>query len=102
MTETNAAGTLNLGKDYLSHPGSCGKAIPPVTDVAIIDEDWNFIEEPKAVGEIVIKSPANMVGYWMNQEATDEVFNDDGWFKSGDLGYIDDGCLLYTSPSPRD
>jgi long-chain acyl-CoA synthetase len=86
LTETNAAGTLNLGKDYLLHPGSCGRAIPPVTDVAIIDENWNFIEEPKAVGEIVIKSPANMVGYWMNQEATDEVFNDDGWFKSGDLG----------------
>jgi acyl-CoA synthetase (AMP-forming)/AMP-acid ligase II len=34
-----------------------------------------------------------MVGYWMNQEATDEVFNDDGWFKSGDLGYIDDGFV---------
>ena len=93
LTETNAAGTLNLGKDYLLHPGSCGRAIPPVTDVAIIDEDWNFIEEPKAVGEIVIKSPANMVGYWGNQEATDEVFNDDGWFKSGDLGYIDDGFV---------
>ena len=93
LTETNAAGTLNLGKDYLLHPGSCGRAIPPVTDVAIIDENWNFIEESKAVGEIVIKSPANMVGYWMNQEATDEVFNDDGWFKSGDLGYIDDGFV---------
>ena len=93
LTETNAAGTLNLGKDYLSHPGSCGRAIPPVTDVAIIDENWNFIDEPKAVGEIVIKSPANMVGYWMNQEATEEVFNDDGWFKSGDLGYIDDGFV---------
>jgi len=93
LTETNAAGTLNLGKDYLLHPGSCGRAIPPVTDVAIIDEDWNFIEESKAVGEIVIKSPANMVGYWGNQEATDEVFNEDGWFKSGDLGYIDDGFV---------
>ena len=93
LTETNAAGTLNLGKDYLLHPGSCGRAIPPVTDVAIIDENWNFIEESKAVGEIVIKSPANMVGYWGNQEATDEVFNDDGWFKSGDLGYIDDGFV---------
>ena len=93
LTETNAAGTLNLGKDYLLHPGSCGRAIPPVTDVAIIDENWNFIEESKAVGEIVIKSPANMVGYWGNQEATNEVFNDDGWFKSGDLGYIDNGFV---------
>ena len=93
LTETNAAGTLNLGKDYLKHPGSCGRAIPPVTDVAIIDENWNFLDEPKAIGEIVIKSPANMVGYWKNEEATKEVFNDDGWFKSGDLGYIDDGFV---------
>jgi acyl-CoA synthetase (AMP-forming)/AMP-acid ligase II len=93
LTETNAAGTLNLGKEYLLHPGSCGRAIPPVTDVAIIDENWNFQLEPKVVGEIVIKSPANMVGYWGNQEATNEVFNEDGWFKSGDLGYIDDGFV---------
>ena len=93
LTETNAAGTLNLGKDYLSHPGSCGRAIPPVTDVAIIDENWNFLNQSKAIGEIVIKSPANMVGYWKNEEATKEVFNDDGWFKSGDLGYIDDGFV---------
>ena len=41
------------------------------------------------VGEIVIKSPANMAGYWKNEEATKEVLNDDGWFKSGDLGYFD-------------
>ena len=93
LTETNAAGTLNLGKDYLIHPGSCGRAIPPVTDVAIIDEHWNFLTEPD-VGEIVIKSPANMVGYWGNEEATQEVFNDDGWFKSGDLGYIEDGFVF--------
>ncbi|MDA9141222.1 acyl--CoA ligase [Gammaproteobacteria bacterium] len=93
LTETNALGTINLGKSYLLHPGSCGRAVPPLTDVAIIDENWNFLKEPKTVGEIVIKSPANMVGYWMNQEATDEVFNDDGWFKSGDLGYIDDGFV---------
>jgi len=93
LTETNAAGTLNLGKDYLMHPGSCGRAIPPVTDVAIIDETWKFLEDSGTVGEIVIKSPANMVGYWGNEEATKEVFNDDGWFKSGDLGYIEGGFV---------
>jgi len=94
LTETNAVGTLNLGKDYLTHPGSCGRAVPPVTDVAIIDENWNFLTDPKVVGEIVIKSPANMVGYWGNPEATEEVFNDDGWFRSGDLGYIEDGFVF--------
>ena len=94
LTETNAVGTLNLGKDYLAHPGSCGRVVPPVTDIAIIDEDWSFLTDAKAVGEIVIKSPSNMVGYWRNQEATNEVFNDDGWFKTGDLGYIDDGFVF--------
>jgi acyl-CoA synthetase (AMP-forming)/AMP-acid ligase II len=94
LTETNAVGTLNLGTDYLMHPGSCGRAVPPVTDVAIIDENWNFLTDPKVVGEIVIKSPANMVGYWGNPEATQEVFNDDGWFRSGDLGYIEDGFVF--------
>ena len=34
-----------------------------------------------------------MVGYWNNPEATAEVFNDEGWFKSGDLGYIEDGFV---------
>jgi acyl-CoA synthetase (AMP-forming)/AMP-acid ligase II len=62
--------------------------------VAIIDENWNFLTDPKVVGEIVIKSPANMVGYWGNPEATQEVFNDDGWFRSGDLGYIEDGFVF--------
>ncbi|SVB77244.1 uncharacterized protein METZ01_LOCUS230098, partial [marine metagenome] len=33
-------------------------------------------------------------GYWKNKEATDEVFNDDGWLKSGDLGYIKDGFVF--------
>jgi len=94
LTETNAAGTLNLGKDYLIHPSSCGRAIPPVTDVAIIDENWNFLASDGDVGEIVIKSPANMVGYWNNPEATAEVFNDDGWFRSGDLGYMEDGFVF--------
>ena len=93
LTETNAVGTLNLGTDYLTHPNSCGRAVPPVTDVAIIDENWNFLSDQKTVGEIVIKSPANMVGYWNNPEATEEVFNDDGWFRSGDLGYIEDGFV---------
>ena len=71
LTETNAAGTLNLGKDYLSHPGSCGRAIPPVTDVAIIDENWNFIElNPKVVSErLLLKAQPTWWVTGCNQEA---------------------------------
>ena len=93
LSETNALGTLNAGDDYLKHPSSCGRAVPPVTDVAIVDQDWNFLKEGDH-GEVVIKSPANMIGYWDNPDATDEVFNDDGWFKTGDLGYMKDEFLF--------
>lgn len=93
LSETNALGTLNAGDDYLKHPSSCGRAVPPVTDVAIVDQDWNFLKEGDH-GEVVIKSPANMIGYWNNPDATDEVFNDEGWFKTGDLGYLKDDFLF--------
>ena len=46
--------------------------MPPVTDVAIVDQDWNFLNEGDH-GEVVIKSPANMICYWNNPDATDEV-----------------------------
>jgi long-chain acyl-CoA synthetase len=93
LSETNALGTLNAGDDYLKHPSSCGRAVPPVTDVAVVDQDWNFLKEGDH-GEVVIKSPANMIGYWDNPDATDEVFNDEGWFKTGDLGYMKDEFLF--------
>ena len=100
LSETNALGTLNGGAEYLEYPSSCGRIVPPLTDINIIDEDWNILEEGK-LGEVVIKSPANMVGYWKNPEATAEVFNDDGWFKSGDLGYFD-GPFLHIVDRVKD
>jgi long-chain acyl-CoA synthetase len=93
LTETNAIGTLNGGNEYLSHPASCGKVVPPVTQLAIIEGDWNFLNQEKQIGEVVIRSPANMVGYWNKPEATAEVMKD-GWFRTGDLGYLEDGFLF--------
>ncbi len=93
LTETNAIGTLNGGEDYLSRPASCGRVVPPVTELAIIDQDWKILEIEGQVGEVAIKSPANMVGYWNKPDATAEVIKD-GWFKTGDLGYLEDGFLF--------
>jgi len=100
LSETNALGTLNGGDEYLQYPSSCGRIVPPLTDINIIDENWNTLKEGE-VGEVVIKSPGNMVGYWKNPEATAEVFNDDGWFKSGDLGYFD-GPFLHIVDRVKD
>ncbi len=66
---------------------SAGK---PVTGVAlkIVDEDSGDSLAEGEVGEVWIQSPANMVGYWKLPEATAEALPGDGWFRSGDAGYM--------------
>ena len=93
LTETNALGTLGSGDEYIQHPSSAGRVVPPLTEIKIIDDDWNELAEGK-IGEVAIKSQSNMIGYWKNDEATNECMNDEGWFKSGDMGKFE-GPFLY-------
>jgi len=59
------------------------------TEIKFLDSDEN------GVGEIAIKSPSVMQGYYKNPEATSDVFTPDGWLKTGDLGYRDKDGFLY-------
>jgi len=61
------------------------------TDVKIIDANG------EGVGEIAVKSPSLMVGYYENPEATAEIFSEDGYLKTGDLGYKDADGFIYIS-----
>ncbi len=69
--------------------GSAGK---PLVDVEIRIED---ADPETGVGEIYIKGPNVMKGYYKNEKLTKEVLTDDGWFKTGDLGYLDEDGYLY-------
>jgi len=80
LTETTAGATLNLTKNI--RVGSVGRPIPGTT-IKIADD-----------GEVLIKGPIVMRGYWQNDGANHEVF-DGQWFKSGDLGRLDDEGFLY-------
>ncbi len=58
--------------------------------------------EPGEVGEIWIRSPQNTIGYWNLPEETEKAFTDDGWFKSGDAGYLDADGYLYIHDRVKD
>jgi long-chain acyl-CoA synthetase len=80
LTETTAAGTVNQpGRNKI---GTVGQPLPGVS--IKIAED----------GEILIEGPNVFPGYWHNEEATKEVFSEDGWFRSGDIGELDDEGFL--------
>ena len=81
LTETTAGATLNLTKHL--RVGSVGRPIPG-TSVKIAED-----------GEVLIKGPIVMRGYWQNDKANEEVFTSDRWFRSGDLGKLDDQGYLY-------
>ena len=100
LSETNALGALGSGDEYVDHPQSTGRVVPPLTEIKIIDKNWNELKEGE-VGEIAIKSLGNMICYWKNPEATKECMSDDGWFRSGDLGKFE-GPFLYILDRVKD
>ena len=81
LTETTAGATLNLS--WAHKVGSVGKPIPGTT-IKIADD-----------GEVLIKGPIVMKGYWQNDAANAEVFTNDNYFRSGDLGKLDEEGYLY-------
>jgi acyl-CoA synthetase (AMP-forming)/AMP-acid ligase II len=101
LTETNAVGCGNFNENYLAKPGSTGRASQPIVDLAILDDDGNKLEQGK-VGEVCIRTVANFLGYWNNEEATQAAFTKDRYFRTGDLGYLDEDGYLYIVDRKKD
>ena len=89
LTETSPLLTVNPPEKV--KVGSCGK---PVRDVELRIDDIN---PQSGAGEILARGPMIMKGYYKNPEATAEVMLEGGWFKTGDLGYLDDEGYLHIS-----
>lgn len=88
LTETNAAGCVISLNDYRARPGAAGRALPPCCDIRIVGEQGDCA--PGATGEIWIRSASNFRGYLNLPEETARAVTPDGWFRTGDLGTIDE------------
>jgi long-chain acyl-CoA synthetase len=79
---------------------SCGQPAIGV-DVKVVDPDGNELA-PGAVGEIVIRGPNVMRGYWNKPEQTRAAFVGDDWYRSGDLGFSDERAFVYLVDRAKD
>lgn len=100
MTETNAFGPGTYGDDFVRNPRSTGRVPEFVMDVEIRDEDGNNVGT-NVSGEIWMKSPTCIRGYWNKPEATANTIVN-GWLRTGDLGHIDDEGFLYVEDRLKD
>ena len=92
LTETSPV--ISAENDKYGKYGSVGIPMKNV-EVKIVDKDEN------GIGEITVKGPNVMLGYYENEEATKEVLID-GWFHTGDLGYIDEEGFLFITGRKKD
>ena len=86
LTESTGLSTSASYLELREHPESVGRPAPTVEVKVIAD-----------TGEICIRGPLVMLGYWRNEEATRAVIDDDRWLHSGDLGEMRDGMLFLTT-----
>jgi long-chain acyl-CoA synthetase len=95
MTETNSMGTAIAGDDYLERPRSSGLPTGPtdVIDIRIANTKGKSLASGEC-GEVQIRGTSMFRGYWNNPKATAAAYID-GWFKTGDVGYLDKEGYLF-------
>ena len=89
LTETSPACCMNP-LDLAEYNGAIGLPIPS-TDCVLKDEEGRVVHGPEAVGELCVKGPQVMAGYWQRPEETAKVVDEDGWLHTGDMAKMDAG-----------
>jgi long-chain acyl-CoA synthetase len=99
LTETSSLTTMNSGSDYERKPDSVGPPVP-VVDVKVVGEDGAALAAG-ATGELWVKGPNVVRGYWDNPEATAATFTE-GWLHTGDVAEIDDEGFVHIVDRAKD
>jgi acyl-CoA synthetase (AMP-forming)/AMP-acid ligase II len=94
LTETNAVGCGNFWSNYADKPASTGRPQKPIVELAILGPDGGALPAGER-GEVAIRSAANIRGYWRDERATAAAFTADGYFRTGDVGYLDEDGYLF-------
>jgi fatty-acyl-CoA synthase len=100
LTETVSGDTFNDQAHTVSKIGSVGKPVVNL-DVRILGPD-DGPAAPGEQGEVALRGPKVVSGYWKNPDATAAAFTDDGWFRTGDIGHLDADGYLYIDDRKKD
>jgi long-chain acyl-CoA synthetase len=99
LTETSSVTSMNSGDDYVRKPDSCGPPVP-VCDVRVVDEVGADVPTGEP-GELWIKGPNVVRGYWNKPEATAASFTN-GWLRTGDVARLDEDGFIYIIDRAKD
>ena len=98
LTEATGPGCIHLGLENIHKAGSIGKP-DPNWEVDIVDNGKSV--KKGDIGEIIIKGPGIMLGYYNDEEATNEVVKN-GWLHTGDMAYMDEEDYIYIVDRKKD
>ncbi len=99
LSETHSPGTILLDHEFADHPGAAGRALPCM-EIEIRDDDGRVLT-PGDAGEIWMRGSLVTTGYLDDPTATRSSIVD-GWFRTGDIGRMDDGGFLYLLDRKKD
>ena len=107
LTETSALVAQISGEEYAAHPTSCGPALP-VCEIAVVPESFDGTDPTAATrcatneaGELWVKGPNVVRGYWHKPQATSQCFSR-GWVRTGDIARVDAEGLIYIVDRSKD